>query len=455
MQRERMASRIGFLFVSAGCAIGLGNVWRFPYITGKYGGAVFVVAYLFFLLMLALPLLIMEFSVGRASQQNLGNALRVLEPEGTSWHRMGWLSIVGCYLLMMFYIPVAGWMLFYVWRTATGQLDLAPDQMPAAFGSMLADPSGMTFWAFLTSILCFIVCGFGLRRGIERVVKFMMTGLLVIMIGLALRAVTLPGALDGLTFYLAPDWERAVNAGIWSLLNDAMNQAFFTLGLGIGSMCIFGSYLGREYTITQESIWIVCLDTFVAMMSGFIIFPACFAFGVQPDSGPGLIFITLPNVFNAMSGGRFWGTLFFIFMSSAALTTVITDIENIISYSMDVWKWSRHKSTLVNGVLLTLLTLPCVLGFNVLSDIQPLGKGSTLMDLEDFILSNNLLSIGAVTFMLFCCHRFGWGWDKFMAETDAGRGVKFPKFLRFYLTWILPLVVALVFVQGYIQKFFS
>ena len=297
MQREKMASRIGFLFVSAGCAIGLGNVWRFPYITGKYGGAVFVAAYLFFLFMLALPLLIMEFSVGRASQQNLGNALRVLEPEGTSWHRMGWISMVGSYLLMMFYIPVAGWMLFYVWRTAAGSLELPPDQMPAAFGSMLADPAGMTFWAFLTSILCFLVCSFGLRRGIERVVKIMMTGLLVIMLGLALRAVTLPGALDGLAFYLAPDWERAVNAGIWSLLNDAMNQAFFTLGLGIGSMCIFGSYLGREYTITQESLCIVGLDTFVAMMSGFIIFPACFAFGVEPDSGPGLIFITLPNVF--------------------------------------------------------------------------------------------------------------------------------------------------------------
>ena len=249
MQREKMASRIGFLFVSAGCAIGLGNVWRFPYITGKYGGAVFVVAYLFFLLMLALPLLIMEFSVGRASQQNLGNALRVLEPKGSSWHRMGWISLVGSYLLMMFYIPVAGWMLFYVWRTATGQLALASDQMPAAFGSMLADPAGMTFWAFLTSVCCFIVCGFGLRRGIERVVKGMMTGLLVIMIGLAIRAVTLPGALEGLSFYLAPDWQRAVDAGIWSLLNDAMNQAFFTLGLGIGSMCIFGSYLGREYTI--------------------------------------------------------------------------------------------------------------------------------------------------------------------------------------------------------------
>ncbi len=453
MHREKMASRIGFLFVSAGCAIGLGNVWRFPYITGKYGGAVFVAAYLFFLLMLALPLLIMEFSVGRASQQNLGNALRVLEPEGSSWHRMGWISIVGSYLLMMFYIPVAGWMLFYVWKTASGALDIAPEQMGAAFGSMLADPWSMTFWAFLTSLIGFAVCGLGLRNGVERVVKVMMTGLLVIMIGLAVRSVTLPGALEGLSFYLAPDWERAVEAGIGSLLNDAMNQAFFTLGLGIGSMCIFGSYLGREYTITQESLWIVCLDTFVALMSGFIIFPACFAFGVEPGAGPGLIFITLPNVFNSMSGGHFWGTLFFVFMSAAALTTVITVIENIISYSMDVWHWSRRRATWINGMILTVLTLPCILGFNVFSGIQPLGTGSTLMDLEDFILSNNLLSLGAITFMLFCCHRFGWGWDKFMTEADSGQGVKFPKWLRFYVTWILPCIVVLVFIQGYVQKF--
>ena len=454
MQREKMASRIGFLFVSAGCAIGLGNVWRFPYITGKYGGAVFVAAYLFFLFMLALPLLIMEFSVGRASQQNLGNALRVLEPAGSSWHRMGWISMVGSYLLMMFYIPVAGWMLFYVWRTAAGALDLPPDQMPAAFTSMLADPAGMTFWAFLTSILCFLVCSFGLRRGIERVVKIMMTGLLVIMLGLALRAVTLPGALDGLAFYLAPDWERAVNAGIWSLLNDAMNQAFFTLGLGIGSMCIFGSYLGREYTITQESLWIVGLDTFVAMMSGFIIFPACFAFGVEPDSGPGLIFITLPNIFNNMALGRFWGFLFFVFMSAAALTTVIAVLENIISHFMDTYEWTRKKAVKVNCVVLTLCTLPCILGFNVWSEVQPLGAGSTIMDLEDFIISNNLLPIGSLIFCLFCCQRYGWGWNKFIAEADAGEGMKFPRFLRFYLTWIRPVVLLFIFVEGYIQKFF-
>ena len=454
-QRERLSSRLGFLLVSAGCAIGLGNVWRFPYITGKYGGAVFVAVYIFFLLMMALPLLIMELSVGRASQQNLGNSLRVLEPRGSSWHRMGWISLVGSYLLMMFYIPVAGWMLYYVWRTAVGDLALPSDQMPAAFGSMLGDPASMIFWGFLASTVSFLVCGSGLRRGVERVVKVMMAGLLLIMIGLAIRAMTLPGAVEGLAFYLAPDWGRAVEAGLGSLINDAMNQAFFTLGLGIGSMSIFGSYLGRDHTITQESLFIVCLDTFVAFTAGLIIFPACFAFGVQPDAGPGLVFITLPNVFNEMAGGRFWGTLFFVFMSAAALTTVIAVVENIISYSMDVWKWSRKKSTMVNYVALTLLTLPCILGFNVLSDIQPLGKGSSLMDLEDFILSNNLLSIGAITFMLFCCHKIGWGWDNFMAETDIGHGVKFPRILKPYLQWVLPVMVLVVWIQGYIQKFFS
>lgn len=454
-QREKLSSRLGFLLVSAGCAIGLGNVWRFPYITGKYGGAVFVVVYAFFLLMMALPLLVMELSVGRASQQNLGNALRVLEPKGTSWHRMGWLSLVGSYLLMMFYIPVAGWMLCYVWRMGMGGLALPPEQMPAAFGSMLEDPVSMVFWGVLAASISFWVCGSGLRRGVERVVKVMMAGLLLIMVGLSIRAITLPGGLDGLAFYLAPDWNRAMEAGLGSLVNDAMNQAFFTLGLGIGSMSIFGSYLGRDHTILKESLFIVCLDSFVAFTAGLIIFPSCFAFGVQPDAGPGLVFITLPNVFNEMGGGRFWGTLFFIFMSAAALTTVITVVENIISYGMDVWKWTRKKSTAVNYVVLTLLTLPCILGFNVLKNIQPLGSGTNFMDLEDFILSNNLLSLGAVTFMLFCCHRAGWGWDRFIAETDTGSGVKFPRILKPYLQWVLPIMVLLVWIQGYIQKFFS
>ena len=453
-QREQLASRLGFLFLSAGCAIGLGNVWRFPFITGKYGGAVFLVAYLVFLLGMGLPILIMEFSVGRASRRNMSRAFQELTP-GSKWRYFGCFSIIGSYALMMFYIPVAGWMMYYCWATITGGLSLPVDQVPGVFTGLLSSPGTMLFWTLVASLGCFGVCAMGLQKGVERVVKIMMAGLLLIVVGLAIHSITLPGSLEGVAFYLVPDLQRAMDAGIMSLINDAMNQAFFTLSIGIGAMCIFGSYLNKDNTLTKESVFIVSLDTFVAFMSGLIIFPACFAFGVEPDSGPGLIFITLPNIFNNMALGRFWGFLFFVFMSAAALTTVITVIENIISYSMDVWKWSRRKSTIVNGVALTLLTLPCVLGFNELSFVQPLGEGSTLMDLEDFILSNNLLSIGAITFMLFCCHKFGWGWDRFIAETDAGRGVKFPRALRFYLTWILLLVVALVFVQGYVQKFFS
>lgn len=360
--RETLGSRIGFLFLSAGCAIGLGNVWRFPFIAGQYGGALFVAVYLFFLVTVGLPVLIMEFSVGRAARRNMGDALRRLEPKGSCWHRFGWFSLVGSYLLMMFYIPVAGWMLYYCQAMARGELALPPEQVGAFFGRMLSEPKGMIFWAWLTLLVGFGVCWMGVRKGLERVVKAMMAGLLAIMIGLAVRAVTLPGAMEGLAFYLAPDWSRAVEAGLWGMVNAAMTQAFFTLGLGVGSMLIFASYLDRRRTLTGEATLIVGLDTFVAFTAGLIIFPACFAFGVRPDSGPGLVFITLPNIFNAMPGGGIWGTLFFVFMSCAALSTVISVVENIISYSVDVWGWSRGKSVLVNGAAMALLVLPCILG---------------------------------------------------------------------------------------------
>ena len=452
-QREQLASRLGFLFLSAGCAIGLGNVWRFPFITGKYGGAVFLVAYLIFLLGMGLPILIMEFTVGRASRRNMSRAFRELTP-GSKWKYFGCFSIVGSYALMMFYIPVAGWMMYYCWATVTGGLSVPVDKVPEVFTGLLASPGTMLFWTLIASLGCFGVCAMGLQKGVERVVKFMMGGLLVIVIGLAVHSVSLPGSLEGVAFYLVPDLQRAMDAGIMSLINDAMNQAFFTLSIGIGAMCIFGSYLNRENTLTKESVFIVSLDTFVAFMSGLIIFPACFAFGVQPDAGPGLVFITLPNIFNNMAWGQFWGALFFVFMSAAALTTVIAVLENIISHFMDTYEWSRKKAVKVNCVVLTLCTLPCILGFNVWSDIQPLGAGSTIMDLEDFIISNNLLPLGSLIFCLFCCQRYGWGWDKFIAEADMGEGMKFPKFLRFYLTWILPVVLLVIFVEGYIQKFF-
>ncbi len=452
-QREQLASRLGFLFLSAGCAIGLGNVWRFPFITGKYGGAVFLVAYLVFLLGMGLPILIMEFTVGRASRRNMSRAFRELKP-GSKWSYFGCFSIIGSYALMMFYIPVAGWMMYYCWATITGTLSVPVDQVPTVFSNLLASPGTMLFWTLVASLGCFGVCALGLQRGVERVVKFMMGGLLIIVIGLAVHSLTLPGSMKGVAFYLVPDVQRAVDAGIMSLINDAMNQAFFTLSVGIGAMCIFGSYLDRSNTLTKESVFIVSLDTFVAFMSGLIIFPACFAFGVHPDAGPGLIFITLPNIFNNMAGGQFWGALFFVFMSAAALTTVIAVMENIISSFMDTYEWSRKKAVKINCVVLTLLTLPCILGFNLWSDFQPLGAGSTIMDLEDFIISNNLLPLGSLIYCLFCCQRYGWGWDKFIAEADMGSGMKFPKALRFYLTWILPVVLLVIFVEGYIQKFF-
>ena len=406
-QREQLASRLGFLLLSAGCAIGLGNVWRFPYITGKYGGAVFLVVYLLFLIFVGLPVL-----------------------------------------------TIAGWMLCYCWFMLTGRLEVPTEQVPAVFGGMLADPLLMLFWTVVVSASCFTICGQGLQRGVERVVKIMMLGLLVIMLGLAMHSCFLEGGGRGLEFYLKPDFGRAVDAGFMALVNDAMNQAFFTLSVGMGSMCIFGSYLKKDRSLTQESVLIVALDTFVALTAGLIIFPACFAFGVTPDAGPGLIFITLPNIFNNMAGGRFWGFLFFVFMSAAALTTVIAVLENIIAFFMDGYGWSRRKATIINFVILTLLTLPCILGFNVWSDFQPFGPGSAVLDLEDFIISNNILPLGSFLFMLFCCHRYGWGWDKFIAEADTGRGMKFPKFLRFYLTWILPVIFLFIFAQGYIQKFF-
>lgn len=451
--RETLATRLGFLLLSAGCAIGLGNVWRFPYITGQYGGAVFVVVYLLCLLALGLPLLIMEFAVGRAAHANMGRALRDLEPAGTGWHRFGWFSLVGSYLLMMFYIPVAGWMLGYCWYTARGDLALPPEGVGAFFGGLLGNPAAMLGWTLPVAAIGFGVCALGVRRGLERVVKVLMVGLLAIMAGLALRAVTLPGAGAGIAFYLAPDWGRAVEAGLWGLLNAAMGQAFFTLSVGVGSMLILGSYLDDSHSLTGESALIVALDSFVALTAGLIIFPACFAFDVRPDSGPGLIFVTLPNIFNAMSGGRVWGTLFFVFMSCAALTTVIAVVENIISYGVDVWGWTRRKSVLVHGVALTLLTLPCILGFNVLSWVQPLGQGTNVLDLEDFLISSNMLPIGGLMFVLFCTTRYGWGWDKFVAEADKGAGPRFPRWLRGYVTWVVPVVVLVLLVQGYVVRF--
>jgi len=458
--RETFGSRLGFLLLSAGCAIGLGNVWRFPFITGKYGGAVFLGFYLLFLIAMGLPVLIMEFAVGRAARLNMGSAFRKLEPAGTKWHRFGWLTIVGCYLLMMFYIPVAGWMVAYMFKGMSGTL-LAPagtadvaGYVQGLFGGLLADPWGMIGWTLVASIVGFGVCALGVQKGVERVTKVMMAGLLLVMLGLAIYALTFDGAGKGLAFYLKPDWGRAMQSGIWALVNDAMNQAFFTLSIGIGSMCIFGSYLNRERTLTSESVIVTALDTFVALVAGLIIFPACFAFGVNPDAGPGLVFVTLPNVFNGMPrvAGRIFGTLFFVFMSVAALTTVIAVVENCIAYFMDTRGWSRRKSTSFNFLLLTTLTLPCVLGFNVWNAFKVPHIGGVL-DCEDFLVSNLLLPFGSLLFCLFCTSRYGWGWNGFVEEVDAGSGMRFPRWARFYLTWILPIAVMVLMATGIIAKF--
>ncbi len=454
MQRETLASRLGFLFLSAGCAIGLGNVWRFPYITGVYGGGAFVIMYLIFLIILGLPVIIMEFSVGRASRQNIGGAFRKLEPAGTKWHVFGYVAIAGNYLLMMFYTTVAGWMLYYFYAMVKGDLSgLNPEQTGSFFGSMLANPSVNVVWMLITIAIGFLVCAGGLRNSVEKVAKIMMSFLFVIMLLLVIRAITLPGASKGIAFYLKPDFNRMIENGLWSAVYAAMGQAFFTLSLGIGAMTIFGSYIEKERSLTGESLSILGLDTLAAFMAGMIIFPTSAAFGVDAGAGPGLVFVTLPNIFNALPLGRLWGSLFFVFMSFAAMTTVIAVFENIVSYAIDILHWSRKKAVIVNAVAISILSLPCALGFNVLSHIQPLGSGTSFLDLEDFIVSNNLLPLGSMVFLLFCCRKNGWGWNNFIAEADAGKGLRFPTKLRFYVTWILPAIVFAIFILGYIEKF--
>ncbi|MCU6697085.1 sodium-dependent transporter [Laedolimicola ammoniilytica] len=453
-KRERFSSRLGFILISAGCAIGLGNVWRFPYITGKYGGAAFVLIYLIFLIILGMPIMAMEFAVGRASRKSAARSFHVLEPKGTKWHIEGYLAMLGNYLLMMFYTIVGGWMISYIFKIASGSFQgLAPDQVGGVFNDMLASPDSMTFWMVVAVLLAFGICSMGLQNGVERITKIMMSFLLIILIVLCIRSVTLPGASAGLQFYLIPDFGKIVKNGLGEVIFAAMGQAFFTLSLGIGAMAIFGSYISRDRTLMGESVNICILDTIVALMAGLVIFPACFAFGVDPGEGPGLVFVTLPNIFNQMAAGRLWGTLFFIFMSFAALSTIIAVFENIISFGIDLWGWTRKKSVLVNLVLILVLSLPCVLGFNVWSGVAPLGAGSTIQDLEDFIVSNNLLPLGSLLYLLFCTSRYGWGWDNFIAEADAGKGIKFPKWARFYVSYILPLIVLFILVMGYWQKF--
>ena len=452
--RERFSSRLGFILISAGCAVGLGNVWRFPYITGQYGGAAFVLVYLIFLVLLGLPIMVMEFAVGRASQKSAARSFHVLEPAGTKWHLQGYACMAGNYLLMMFYTTVGGWMAAYIFKTLTGEFKgLDSDGVAAVFNDMLARPGYMTFWMVLVVLLSFFICSLGLQKGVERITKAMMSCLFLILLILCIRSVTLPGASEGLRFYLIPDFARFTENGVGNTIFAAMGQAFFTLSLGIGAMAIFGSYIGKDHTLTGETINICLLDTLVAFLAGLIIFPSCFAFGVDPGQGPGLVFITLPNIFNQMVGGRIFGVLFFVFKTFAAQSTIIAVFANIVSFSMDLFGTSRKKTVLINGIAIILLSLPCVFGFNIWSGFQPLGAGSTIQDLEDFIVSNNLLPLGSMVYLLFCTSRYGWGWKNFLAEADTGKGVKFPAWARVYVSYILPLIVLFIFIMGYYQKF--
>ena len=455
MQREKFSSRLGFILISAGCAIGLGNVWRFPYIVGKYGGAAFVLLYLFFLLILGLPIVIAEFAVGRASQRSVAKSFDVLEPEGAKWHWYKWGAIAGNYLLMMFYTTIAGWMILYCVKMAKGDFaGLNAEAVQGEFVSLTQNPLLMTVCMIIIVVLCFTICACGLQNGVERITKVMMLCLLGLMIVLAVHSVFLKGGQEGIVFYLKPDFHRLVEAGLGEAVFAAMGQAFFTLSIGIGALAIFVSYIGKERRLTGEAISVTVLDTFVALMAGFIIFPACFAYGVEAGSGPSLIFITLPNVFNAMAGGRIWGFCFFLFMSFAAISTVVAVFENIMSFSMDMTGCSRKKAAICNGIAIVILSMPCILGFNILSGLEPLGAGSNILDLEDFIVSNNILPLGSLVYLLFCTTKYGWGFEKFSEEANTGEGIRLPKAVRGYMTWILPLIVLLIFVQGYVSKFF-
>lgn len=451
-QREQLGSRLGFILLSAGCAIGIGNVWKFPYMVGQYGGGAFVLIYLFFLVILGIPVMTMEFAMGRAGQRSPARLYQQLEPKGSKWHLHGYVAMAGNYILMMFYTSVAGWMLDYFVRTAGGQFVGADtDGVAAQFSQMLGDPLRMTLFMGIIVVLGFLVCSFSLQKGLERITKWMMVALLVIMVVLAINSVCTAGGSQGLRFYLVPDLARMKKVGIGNVVAGAMNQAFFTLSLGIGAMAIFGSYIGKERALMGESARVAALDTLVALCSGLIIFPACFAYGVQPDSGPSLIFITLPNIFNHMPLGRVWGSLFFVFMSFAAFSTVLGVFENIVSCTMDLSGWSRKKACLFNGILMLLLSMPCVLGFNVLSKFQPLGPGTGVLDLEDFVVSNLLLPLGSLIFIFFCTSRYGWGWKDFTKEANTGKGLKVQRWMRCYMCYVLPVLVAVILVLGLIR----
>ena len=456
MERETLKSRLGFILLSAGCAIGIGNVWKFPYIAGQGGGGAFVLFYLIFLVILGLPIMTMEFAVGRASRKSPVRAYQALEKPGQKWHIHGYFTLIGCYLLMMFYTTVAGWMLHYFYMTAVGKLaGLNAEQVAGKFTEMLASPATMTFWMVFVVVVSILVCAKGLQSGLERVTKGMMIALLLIMVVLAVNSLFMPGAKEGLSFFLVPDFARMQEVGVVNTLVSAMNQAFFTLSLGIGAMSIFGSYIGKEHSLLGESVRIVVLDTFVAITAGLIIFPACFTYHVDQTSGPSLIFITLPNIFANMSMGRLWGSLFFLFMAFAAMSTVLAVFENIICCGMELTGCSRKKSSLVNLVPIILLSMPCVLGYNLWAWDGFAVFGGAVLDVEDFLVSNLFLPLGSLVYLLFCVTRYGWGWQNYKKEVNTGKGLKVQDWMRGYLTYVLPLIVVFIFAFGLYDKFLA
>ena len=448
MKRENFQSRLGFILVSAGCAIGIGNVWKFPYVTGANGGGVFVLFYLLFLAIMGVPVLTMELAVGRASRKSAVQGYEALEPKGSKWHIHGWFCIAGCYLLMMYYTIVAGWMLGYFHKFLTGTFTgRATDAVDGVFGGMLGNAGEMTIYMAIIVLAGFLVCSFGLQKGLERISKWMMLALLALIVVLAVHSCTLPGAIEGVKFYLLPDFARAAEAGLGNVITAAMNQSFFTLSLGIAAMEIFGSYMSKDHTLTGEAVRICTLDTFVAFMSGMIIFPACFAFGVSPDAGPSLIFMTLPKVFVNMTGGRIWGALFFLFMTFASFTTVISVFENLLASCMDNFGWDRKKAVIINCLFILIASMPCVLGYNVWSDLHLIG-GRDVLDSEDFIVSNLLLPLGSLIYLLFCTTKWGWGFDKYLEEANTGTGMKMSKHFKPYFQFILPILILVILVQG-------
>lgn len=452
MERENFKSKLGFILVSAGCAIGIGNVWRFPFVTGQNGGGIFVLLYLLFLVIMGIPVLTMELAIGRASKKSAVLAYKALEKPKSKWHIHGWFCILGCYLLMMYYTPVSGWMLSYFFKFATGTFEsgMSSEQVSNVFSNLMSNPAEMIIWMAIMAIAGFFVCSKGIQNGIEKVSKVMMILLLVLIIILAVNSLTLSGAMEGVKFYLVPNLDKVNSIGIGHIITSAMSQAFFTLSLGIASMEIFGSYMTREKTLPSESIKICVLDTFVAITAGLIIFPACFSYGVEPDQGPALIFVTLPNVFVNMAGGRIWGTLFFMFMTFACFSTVIAVFENLISFSIDMFNFSRTKAVIINAIIMLIGCLPCIFGFNILSGFNIFGKG--VLDIEDFVVSNLLLPVGAFLYSLFCSTKFGWGFDNYLNECNQGSGIKFPKFIKPYVKYVLPILVLIVFISGFIPQ---